>query len=746
MNKSIERNLSAPVRRYRLDDRDVYAIDGVECRLVDSDEHRHVFKERNGDHAFKAFSHEDFAVLLDDGTVVIHRHRDAVAHAALRSRKRDVDLRDLPAKEQDRVLFYQGLCKYFDVKAVEREQGREGRKVNLGKACLEWLLPEAHEHLVAAYDRAKRAGKPQRFRLGLPSARQFARLYRNYQACGGSAAAFAHRYRGTSSRAKRGSPDELRIRKEHQLGFACPSRPSMAHQYRAYCDAIRLDNRKRREDELPPLKAASRKTFEKGITELDQFWMTLQREGEKAALSKYGPSGEGFDYIHPLERVEMDEWKLDLFTILQDLGVWETMTAEEREAVKRARLWATVAIDVATRCVLALKLHHRAPGADTALETLELALTDKSAIADYIGAGCSWEYNGWIETIVTDNGSAFTSREFEIAAQDLKIELLHTRAGDPKARAHIERLFKTFSQQFLNEYSGRTFASVTEKGNYDPQAEATLCADVVAHGILRQAIDIYHNTPHEGLCGETPRHAWLRMTRDHPVEVPPDRDLLRKTFGLELERKVTKEGIRFMGLQFNSERLQRALHGKEVLLRVARLDVSTISVWNGREWFDIRSVIAPPDDMSIYEWAVIGARHMATHAGNHELAIDVAVDAANEVRKDARIAELRAGFNPLRSRGSDRAWLDALDRERFASLRVVEGRKETAPLVNLTGPRCDPAKRYERPALWDEGSEPPDEDRYRVRPEDEVVEVDGHEDDRADCPGQLGGEDDIEFE
>ncbi|EFO30186.1 putative integrase catalytic subunit [Roseibium sp. TrichSKD4] len=752
MSETIENSATFTPQRYSLSDRDSYSIEGIECRLIASDDHQHVFKQRSGASEIRLFDHVQFSEALMDGSIMIHKKK-TLSRSATDFRRSNTNLRDLPAKEKERILFYRGLCKFFDAKRVEYEQGICAQKVNLGATCLEWLLPQAKDELRSVYNQKGRSGQAeQRFNLNLPTSRHFARLYRAYQRHAGSTEAFVHQYRSPSTRAGRTNPDELQIRNQFVCGFASPKRPSMAHQRREYERHIRKENARRRELSLPKLKPVCRKTFERNISELDQFNVTAQRHGEKYALAKYRSSGIGFDYIQPLERVEMDEWKLDLIVILTDLGVWSTLAEEERAAVKRARLWATVAIDVATRCVLAFKIHLKDPCGETALETLELALTDKSEIADFIGASCSWPYHGMIETLVTDNGAAFTSEIFETGALSLGIELTRPRAGDARARPHIERSFKTFSQTFLNEYSGRTFSNVLEKGDRDPKKEATMFADTIARGILRQAIDIYHRTGHENLGGESPRNAWMRLTHKHAVEAAPDRDELRACLGIDQEGVVGSEGIHFLGLKFNSEYLQTHLFGETVPYRVSRLDISTISVWNDKlnEWVDVKATVAPPPDMSIYEWTIIAGRHEAEHGANVALDIAEADKAAQDVKQDARVAELRAGINPLHDRGKDRKWLERLNNQRFSSLRVIEG--ETAPkkTIDLSSPRGKEGETYERPVHWVEADPVQQPIRYQRQEEEDVsIESEKSSANFEDPVAETGSDDDasdISFE
>lgn len=750
MTDNLETRATVALRRYNLSDRDIYSIDGIECRLIGSDRTQHVFKQRSGSAEIKPFSHVEFAEAIAEGSIVIHR-RKTLSKSACKGRTNGRLLRDLPEKEQERVLFYKGLCQYFAAKQVEAEQGFINEKVNLGKSCLEKLLPEAKSYLQKEYNSSIRGGQSLRFDLAIPSTRHFARIYKSFQENGGNAQAFAPKYRGSSTRARRTNPDELHIRNQYVLGYASPTRPTMAHQYEDYKAHIKVENGNRYKKGLSELRVVCRKTFEKDIDGLNKFHVTAQREGEKAALAKYQASGVGFEYIYPLERVEMDEWKMDLVVVLTDLGVWQTLTREEKAAIKRARLWATVAIDVATRCVLAIKMHDREPCADMPVETLELALSDKSAITEFIGAGCSWPFHGMIETIATDNGAGLKSLEFEIRAQDLGIELVRPAAGNARARPYIERSFKTFSQKFLNEYSGRTFSNVLEKGDSDPKAEATMLADVFVHEILRKAIDIYHNAPHENLCGEAPRHAWFRMCRDHFPEGAPDRDEMRTCLGIDQKRTVGTEGVRFLGLQYNSQALQMALFGEKVLVRIDRLDISKVSVWNGRnhEWLHLEATIAPPPDLSIYEWVMATAHHEAELGRNTKIAMDDAVDTVNNFREGSegrKIAELRAGINPLHNRGSDREWLEDLEKKRFASLTVVMGGKSPTPLVDLTISQKQRETPHDRPVFWDQEPPQPEPDRYKYAEDkdDDAAETTntqetdnkpdgfGHDDDTSD--------------
>ncbi len=90
---------------------------------------------------------------------------------------------------------------------------------------------------------------------------------------------------------------------------------------------------------------------------------------------------------------------------------------------------------------------------------------------------------------------------------DLGIIFVAPQVGQPNKRATVERSFGTTRTQFLPHFSGQTFANVGDKGDYDPGKNASLFVDELAPALVLYDVDVYHNSPHEGLYGETPRLA-----------------------------------------------------------------------------------------------------------------------------------------------------------------------------------------------------------------------------------------------
>ncbi|QCO57856.1 hypothetical protein EOK75_19590 (plasmid) [Pseudorhodobacter turbinis] len=109
---------------------------------------------------------------------------------------------------------------------------------------------------------------------------------------------------------------------------------------------------------------------------------------------------------------------------------------------------------------------------------------------------------------VTDNGPAFKSEAFTNCCLDLRVATLRTHAGVPGMRGTGERIFGTLSTDLMPRLVGRTFSNSIERGDYKSEKRACLNAEDVAFVLVRWVVDIYHNSPHEGLGGRTPLEQW----------------------------------------------------------------------------------------------------------------------------------------------------------------------------------------------------------------------------------------------
>lgn len=391
-------------------------------------------------------------------------------------------------------------------------------------------------------------------------------------------------------------------------GYADPSRPSQKTIFDRVECAFEEANAARSERGLTPLVMPSRETIRQEIKRLDPYHTYRVRHGENAARKKFAPVGKGVQVTRPLERVEVDEWTIDLVSFFAQTGVLEHLTEEEKEKfglnAEKIRWIVTVAICAATRCILAMRLSRTASNR-SATQTLEMITRDKGIWADAFGARSPWNMAGVPELVVTDNGSAFISVEMRAAMQDLGIRAERTPTGLPELRSRIERLFRTMSTSLMPLLSGRKFSDVVSKGDADPEKRAALTPDELSEALVWWVVDVYHNRPHEGLGGETPANCWNRLVEVYGVQSPPDMRRRRLIFGTRLKRTLTKKGIRVLGVHYHCEDLAQWMlrsNDRELAVRWYAQDIGAIEVNVDGQWLEVPSVIGELDGVCFEVW------------------------------------------------------------------------------------------------------------------------------------------------
>ncbi|WP_322891449.1 MULTISPECIES: Mu transposase C-terminal domain-containing protein [unclassified Yoonia] len=375
------------------------------------------------------------------------------------------------------------------------------------------------------------------------------------------------------------------------------------------------ENEARLEKGLSALRIPSREAVRKLINSLDKFMVLVARRGQKEAIKLMKPVGQGLTVSRPFERVEIDETKIDLITIMAQSGLLGLFTTEELTELgldnTKDRWWLVVAIDCRTRMIVGMQLT-RNPTTSAALECLRMTMTPKGHFADAVGALTPWNASGKCETLVADNG-VFKSIRFTDACADLGVDVLRTIAGSPSMRGTIERLFRTASMKLFSRLSGRTFSNVLQRGDHPSEDRACLYPEDLCFALVRWIVDIYHNTSHEGLGGRTPLQQWEadHEAGNYPLHALPLREHQRLAFGLPLTRQLRKDGITILGLRYHSEELARwfLIYGnQDVDVRWDHQDIGAVSVHLDGRWMEVKTVHEvsrhdqPFDGLSAAEW------------------------------------------------------------------------------------------------------------------------------------------------
>lgn len=167
---------------WKLDPDALYGIDGCDYRLLESKDQVHSFQATGSPYKTISLSQDEFYCKHADGEARIEPRYLSRQRAYLRTLNRDFMVSDLLPAEQERVLFSYLLCQGFEKLLGEKQQGLRSGKINLGKTCLSLLLPQVQQEIVDAHNVKARKGDSLRFSGKLPSARQFVRDWRKYEA------------------------------------------------------------------------------------------------------------------------------------------------------------------------------------------------------------------------------------------------------------------------------------------------------------------------------------------------------------------------------------------------------------------------------------------------------------------------------------------------------------------------------------------------------------------------------------
>ncbi|MFT3688250.1 hypothetical protein [Paenirhodobacter sp.] len=554
---------------------------------------------------------------------------------------------------------------------------------------MEKILPTLEERVNVTEESGQDLGRSKRAghvfeRRRFPSSRWLLEWVRIYEAGGRSPLVFLRKRRRPDLSIRRLMVESESILAECVAGYLDRNQPSQTRIVQDTHDRFSEVNAGRTEAGKPPLPVPSARTVRRRIKALDPFEVVAQRKGIDAARREFGFYEDGIGADYPLQRIEMDEWQIDLCSLLGESGALDGLSPEDRAKFEVGRRWLYVALDCATRCVLGFRIVVT-PNADDAIRTLNLITQDKTPIAGAAGCESAWDHCGGIGILVTDQGSAFAAEKFRLTVADLGASYEAPPAGVPKLRARIERIFRTFGLQLAPMLIGRTFSNPVERGDYPSEQWAALTDDELAQILTLFIVDIYHNTPHAGLKGETPANAWKRLSAEQGVTPPPDANHRRVVFGVPLNRKLDRHGVRAFGINYTCPQMQEALlRGArgDIPVRVDPEEITHVSVCIGHEWFSAEAVPRAVWGLSLDEWLRMVRDLRQRFRDEAVLSEEIIREARKRIRTiDARARQLRRVQPPHLTPEQ----LDREERQLYLGLRI--GPERSAATEDLEHPK-----------------------------------------------------------
>lgn len=643
-NRAIAHLPTADTPHYRFGPTDRIQIDSIDYVAVSKDPFGYVFSRSRGeDDIAISMGHAEIEERLRAETLVVYRNWHDSRNARQRLRTAATLLRDLADTEQRKVLWRIEFCERF-LKA-ETTEPNVSRSDKAMRAAISRIQDDLTHLEAARHGKPRRCGRKSEY-FDPPSPRSLRRWLNNYVGSGFDPMSVRSGHHRSGNRVSRIDGDSREFALAHAWGCASLNRPRKALAYANYGDALVNENLAREQGGSPPLQKIGRRSFERMVEKISPFALFSGRYGQDAALQRFAIVNRGLDVTRPLERVEMDEYNVSLQSLLVEVGLWSRLSLKLKAEIQRTRTWLTVAIDCATHCILAMRLLVAAPSSESALSALEMAIYPKESLSDAVGTVCLWEMHGLMETLATDGGAAFIALMTQAAIRDLGASPVVPPGGIPFLRGTIERFFLTVQSRLLALFPGQTFENAICKGNYDAEGNACLNVDELNRVLIRFAVDIYHNLPHQGLGGETPRNAWRRLTNLYGIIPPPPESIRRHVFGIAATRRINNRGIRFLGLHYQSPDLQKlrlTVGQKPVSIRVNRHDLGAISVQQqDGGWISVPCAFKEVAGTSVWEWIAAAQDLQRRHADMASLSKDIVREAMDDLRQTAAMATKRA--------------------------------------------------------------------------------------------------------
>lgn len=290
------------------------------------------------------------------------------------------------------------------------------------------------------------------------------------------------------------------------------------------------------------------------IQQLDRWKVARKRHGRVRGDALAGPAGPSLEGLMPLDFVQMDHAIVDVIVVDQDT----------REEIGRP--WITLAIDVASRCVLGFYLTFDHPSQTSVSLTMEHSCCPKDQWLEEIGYEGEWLPFGLMKVIGWDNDKGFKPESLVKACRSYGIEPLYRRVRTPTHGAYIERYIGNYMGK-VHLLKGTTFSNTKQREDYPSQKKAVMSLPELILWTAHQINGVYHNTPHGGMGGRTPLEAWQAARMRNGQYDIPAYPANRRAFRLSLlpgtYRKVSRSGISRFHLLYWDEALMPMMEDKK---------------------------------------------------------------------------------------------------------------------------------------------------------------------------------------
>lgn len=308
------------------------------------------------------------------------------------------------------------------------------------------------------------------------------------------------------------------------------------------------------------------------VNKLDDYDLLEARYGKKIAEEKYKAFKRGPRPTMPLERVEADHTKLDLFVI------------DPVRMLPIGRPVLTWLVCVYTKMVLGFYISFNPYGSLSIMECLKHAIRPKAYVREkYPSINHRWGTYGVMRKLVLDNAPEFWGRHLEDACRQLGINIQYGQKGRAWYRATIERSFRTYNTGLIHRQPGTTFSNIFDRADYDPQKNALITLDALDEATHKYIIDILQFRLHRGI-NDIPALRWEKDIKQWPPPLPARAADLDIVLGYIERRKIHHYGIEIDTIIYNDEDLvtlrRKSKSDEKCVIKRNPNDLSKIHVYD----------------------------------------------------------------------------------------------------------------------------------------------------------------------
>lgn len=398
---------------------------------------------------------------------------------------------------------------------------------------------------------------------------------------------------------------------------------------------MKAENDTRLKSITPLLYVPSLRQIERYMEQIEPFQLAVLRHGYDRSRKMFSSYTKGLGAKFIGERVEIDEWEVDLLTWLIDLKIIDMLDTKTIERIPRGRRWVCVAIDTSSRVILGLRIA-KSPSTDELRQLMSMVVMDKTELARAAGARGNWRHHTGIQGLAADTGPA-RAKEFIERVSDLGATMLFGPLGCPELRTKIERFFGTLTRNLMPYLPGQTFSNVVKKGDHNPEDTSVLTDDDLIRILICYVVDVYHNDTHAGLGGQSPASRWRDLENECGLVLPPPDRLTRcVALGVEVPVKLSNRGVLVNSNYYSSEPIREHFskyRNAATRLRFDPQNLGIVAVEIDNKW-----VVAYPHEpklegVSLGDWVEIVKGLRTRFKVENELSADLRSDGIDRISK-----------------------------------------------------------------------------------------------------------------